>query len=63
MLATPAPGADRRHVLDLLFRRKTVISNYRANLAGYLDWAMETAAVLRDQIHRVTSTASSLRPS
>jgi len=50
VLVTLAPGADPRTVLDLLFQRKTLIANYYANLSGYLDWAVDTARVLRNQI-------------
>lgn len=52
MLVTPMPGMDCRRVLDLLFQRKTIISNYDSNLTGYLDWANETAGMLRNQIRR-----------
>jgi hypothetical protein len=52
VLVTLAPGADPRNVLDLLFQRKTLIGNCHANLTGYLDWALDTARVLRNQIRQ-----------
>lgn len=50
MLVTPSPGAQASHVLDLLFRAKTTIGNHHGDPTSYLDWANETAQVLRNQV-------------
>ncbi|WP_344612457.1 PIN domain-containing protein [Dactylosporangium salmoneum] len=39
-------------MLDLLYGQGTIISNHHGNPGGYLDWAMETARLLRNQIQR-----------
>jgi len=52
VLVTLAPGADPDNVVDLLFQRKTLIMNHYANVMGYLDWAVDTARVLRNQIRQ-----------
>jgi hypothetical protein len=52
VLVTLMPGVDPRRVQEVLFERKTTITNNSGNLAGYLDWALETARVLRNQIRQ-----------
>lgn len=58
MLITPRPGADRRNIRDALRNAHTAASNLQgagpetafSRLMRYLNWATDTAGVLRHQI-------------
>ena len=47
---TLSPGADARGALNVLFDRKTTITNHHGDLGNYLAWALETARLLRNRI-------------
>jgi hypothetical protein len=52
VLVTLAPGADPNNVLQVLFNQKTTVGNHYGDLPRYLDWALTTAQLLRNQIRQ-----------
>jgi len=47
-----ASGAAANNVLSVLFQQKMTVRNYGSDLRGYLDWALNTAQLLRNQIRQ-----------
>src|SRR6266571_1419255 len=52
VLVTLAHGANPANVLNVLFQQKTTVRNHSGDLPGYLDWALNTAQLLRNQIRQ-----------